>query len=146
MMKNKFWATVLVAGTMALGAASTANAQNLLTNGSFETGNFTGWQVSGFTSYTGVSNSLGYLSITAQNGKYYAYDGAMGGDAIISQTFNDTAGKTYTASGYVYGLGGTPSEVGLSLDGTQQVYINPVNNTGGWTQSFSISLEPVLIH
>ena len=52
-----------------LGIASVANAQNLVTNPSFETGDFTGYSVSANATFVASS---GFDGITAQDGNFFA--------------------------------------------------------------------------
>ncbi len=52
MMKGKLWISIFAAGTMALGAASAAHAQELLKNGSFEQ-DWSSWAVTGNTDMNG---------------------------------------------------------------------------------------------
>jgi hypothetical protein len=118
------------AAAMALACPASAST-NLLVNGSFETGDFTGWTLSGNTGYLGVVTS--FSGVLPENGSYEVYAGSIGSDVGISQTFSDTAGTTYTASGYVYGFGGTPSDFGMQIDGTSYIYVNPYP-ASGWTQ------------
>jgi hypothetical protein len=65
---------------------------NLLVNGGFETGNFSGWTQSGDPSYTGVENA------NPHSGTYDAYFGPTSGLGYISQTVATTPGQTYTLS------------------------------------------------
>lgn len=57
---------------------------------------------------------------------------------MLSQTFADVAGRTYTLTGWVYGLGGSPSDLGLnitdSLDNlSASLFISPYPQSG-WTE------------
>ncbi len=111
----------------ALAGNSTARAStNLLTNGSFETGDLSGWDFTGNTGFTGVINGA------AQDGAYFVSAGPVGSDGIISQTFSDTPGQTLIISGWVAGDGSSPSDVNFTFDGITSVTLNPVPNQP-WT-------------
>ncbi|MBB6051174.1 hypothetical protein [Armatimonas rosea] len=69
-----------------------AQAQNLVTNPGFETGDLTGWMGSGFTFYSSVSG-------TAQHSGFYGFSsGEAGPPFILSQNVSTTAGQSYTFS------------------------------------------------
>ena len=132
-MKKAIVPLMTLLGAVAVwGVSPSAHAQNLLTNGSFETGSFSGWTQSGNTEYTGVSCSTAH-AYTAQSGSCFVYFGPIGSDNILSQTFSDTAGGTLNVSGWLQGNGESPSDWSLSLDGTSYVSVNPIPNQG-WTQ------------
>ena len=87
----------LLAGGFALVAISTSAHANLLTNGDFATGDFSGWTLSGDTSYTSVQNNVAVL-------------GPVYGPGMLSQNVATTAGASYDIS---FTLGST----GLSSPG-----------------------------
>ncbi len=124
-----------LAATMA--SAPAFAATEYLVNGGFETGDLTGWTNTGNLGYTTVEpTSYGY---GAQAGNYYLYEGPVGSDGILSQTFSDTAGQTLHVSGWVTGNGTSPSDVNFNFDGTTYVSINPVPSQG-WTEySFTVT-------
>lgn len=65
----------------------------VVTNGGFETGDFTGWSVSGQTIFAGVDN------FDAYSGAYGAYLGGTGGTVTLSQTLSaDYAGDSLVVS------------------------------------------------
>ncbi len=131
-MRSRHWVVmvglVLALGTM--GRVAFADA-NLLTNGSFETGDFTGWTLAGNTGYTGVCD--GCEGYTAEDGVDFAYMGAVGSDALLSQSFSDVSGDSYDFSfWYNNDNGGTPEDFSAYWDGTQLLSIVDSPNTDGW--------------
>jgi hypothetical protein len=91
-------ASVMISG-QARAASSICNAisGNLVANSGFETGDFTGWTLSG--------NSAGFgAEVTTQpvnSGNDAVAFGAAGTDALLSQTFTDVANALLTFSFYL---------------------------------------------
>lgn len=107
-------AFVAVAGStlVAFGSADSASAMNLVQNGSFETGDFTGWTQSGNTGFTGVINGF------ASDGFYSAFFGPVGSLGYISQTLNTVPGQRYRLSYDLAGSGGFNNIFQVLVDGT----------------------------
>ena len=93
-------------------AAPPASA-NLVTNGSFETGDFTGWTLGG--NYTGGQT---YINNQSESGAYAAALGSMGSDGTLSQTLQTTAGQQYTLSFWVANQGSGPNDFAVRWNGT----------------------------
>jgi MYXO-CTERM domain-containing protein len=119
----------LVCGLIGSTAISANAAGNLLVNGSFETGDFSGWTATGNLGFTGVA----YDPALAEDGDYLVSEGPVGSDGYLSQTFTDTPGQTLVISGWLMGNGSGPSDFNLSLDGVTGVDISPVPYEG-WTE------------
>jgi PEP-CTERM motif len=133
---RKLMAGAALAATMALAGQASA-ATNFLVNGSFETGDFTGWTQGGNLAYTTVE--LSGFFYTAASGNYYALEGPFYSDGFLSQTFSDAPGSTLLISGWVIGNGTSPSDVGFYFDGTPIVYIDPIPDQP-WTEySFTVT-------
>ncbi len=98
--------TVIVGAVMALSAtaaAASAQAAELVTNGGFETGSFSGWDLSGNAGNTGVTTSA------AISGTYGALLGPVGSDGILTQSITTVPGSHYTFSFDLLNEGGTPN-------------------------------------
>jgi hypothetical protein len=109
-MKTKIaFSLPIIAWTLLL-SAGLASA-NLITNGGFETGDFTGWTQGGNTGFTFVST--GY----AHSGTYGAQLGPVGSDGYLSQTLATTPGNLYTFSFWLQGSGRTPNDFSASFNG-----------------------------
>jgi hypothetical protein len=90
-------ARIAIAALASMIMGGTANAAtNLFTNGSFETGNFSGWTVvnQNFTGTPEVRGSVG--GIAPEDGRYQAV--LTGSARQISQTVKDTAGENISFS------------------------------------------------
>lgn len=104
----------LLAAAAALGccafASSSASAQNLITNGSFETGDLSGFVVDPFnagrTQVTAYSGNYCCQGATPPDGTFGAAFGGGGAtDGEIAQTFATTVGQQYTVSLQYAGVG-----------------------------------------
>jgi len=135
MGKAKLFLCVASAAFLCSIGASSASP-NLLTNGSFETGNFDGWTLSGNTGYTGV---IGCSSYCPEDGNYQGFFGAVGSLGYISQSFSDAVGTTYTVSLWEASDGGTPSEFDVAINGTDYIDINPVPAAGYVQYTFTFT-------
>ena len=123
---------LLLLGLVCAHAARAAPWQaSLLRNGGFETGDFTGWALSGNTEYSQVFNQP-YDGLAPRGGSDYALLGPQGADGILSQSFADTPGERMTISFWLASNGGSTDDFSASLDGTALMH---VTNTGafGWT-------------
>jgi hypothetical protein len=83
----------------------------LLQNGGFETGTFSGWTQSGNTGATGVGTG------TVHNGTYAAFLGPVGSEGFLAQTFPTTAGASYTLDYWLQHDGGSPSSFHAMING-----------------------------
>ncbi len=103
----------IVALGIVMGGGPLALANNLVANGSFETGDFTGWTVAApsYPDYTGVvpSGTNGFLSgslgaapgpypVNADTGNFYALIGEPPTSGSVSQNITTIAGGDYTFS------------------------------------------------
>ena len=105
-MRGKLLTVSALAATLAY--AVPASATNLVTNGGFETGDFTGWTLSGNSGFTGVDN-------IAHSGSYGGFFGQVGSTGTLSQTLGTVSGQTYTISFWLEDDGGTPSSFDASF-------------------------------
>ena len=79
-------AAVVVVPPLLTFGLGTARA-NLLTNPGFETGNFSGWAL------TGNSGFISIITSPVHSGNFAASFGAVGSLTFLSQTVTDTVGK-----------------------------------------------------
>ena len=108
-LQGKLSALVLCATALVFCNAARAD---LVTNGSFETGDFTGWTQFGNTGFSGVTCSGG-----APGGSCFAFFGPVGSNGGISQTLTTTPGTQYTVSYFLNPDGGTPSAFSATFNG-----------------------------
>jgi hypothetical protein len=142
-LKKMTFGCLLCAG-LAFSAPSQAATQ-LITNGGFETGDYSGWQLTGDESagdgtpvgfHNGVAASGqsidGEAPINAHSGNDYFYFGNAYSDATLTQSINTTAGQKYDFSFYVDVLpGATPNDLNVKF-GNDTVYSGQNLTTNGW--------------
>ena len=93
---------------LAVGISGPAHAAELVTNGSFETGDFTGWTLSGNTGFTGVE-CPGAPFAGPGDGNCDAFFGPVGSVGGITQNLATLPGRFYNINFDFQPDGGTPS-------------------------------------
>ena len=119
--------TKLLAAVASILLCAGAHASNLVTNGDFETGDFTGWTTQAAGAGSESEESLfGVDGNGPHNGSYSAYFGATAPYDTISQTIATTAGQSYTISFYLDSEGTQGGAAGFigSFGGTTFVSLN----------------------
>jgi hypothetical protein len=107
-----------------------AIAGNMLTNCGFETGDFTGWTLSGNTSFTGVTAGP-FDGFVANSGTYFAFLGPIGSLGFLSQTLATTPGAAYNISFFLVSDGATPNEFDVEWGGATVFDATNIPSTGG---------------
>lgn len=105
-----FLATALAVGTSIAGTAMAG--PNLLTNGGFESGDFSGWTVAIDPAFSGVDHPA------AHSGGYGAYFGDFGTPGAVSQSFATIAGTGYTIDLWLRSDGLVPNSFQVLWGGT----------------------------
>ncbi|HSY14269.1 MAG TPA: DUF642 domain-containing protein [Verrucomicrobiae bacterium] len=135
-MSTKLVRTAIILAVFAFSTVGLAHAgSNLVTNGSFETGDFSGWTVSGDTTFTGVCDvSTCPGGFAPEDGNYAAYFGPVGDTATISQTIATTPGDSYSLSFYLANPeGGTPNYFNVTFGNSSFSFTN-FGVAFGWQQ------------
>jgi len=132
------------AAIIALGSGVTqAGAVELLTNGGFESGSFSGWTQNPVQTQDAVlATGAPAAEYAAQSGTYYAQLSYISGQstATLSQGFADTSGQPLTVSFWLTADGKNPSRFAASFDGnllqdfTSGTGNNAVVAARGWTE------------
>ena len=111
---------------------------NLVTNGSFETDNFTGWTLGG--NYT--SATLGpeiFITSQAESGSYAAAMGSENSNGTLSQTLQTTAGQQYTLSFWLANDGGGPNDFTATWNGTPVLALTNTSGQGYTEYSYTVT-------
>lgn len=83
---------------------------SLVSNGGFETGDFTGWVQGGNIGFTGVASTF------AHSGTFGAFLGPVGSDGTLTQVLATTSGATYELRYWLSSDGGTPNDFSATVD------------------------------
>jgi hypothetical protein len=106
---------------------------DLLVNGGFETGNFSGWSQSGTTSFTFVSSSNPYA------GTYAAWLGPVGHFGYLSQTVATTPGSTYDLQFVLGNSSHSSNEFQVQFGGTTVFDQVDMTNQGYTPYQFTVT-------
>jgi PEP-CTERM motif len=131
-MRQKALLAVIALVAVLLVAPMAFANPNLLTNGSFESGDFTGWTTSCGLCF--VTSGPFYAYSGAQDGTYYVGMGDVGGDGTFSQTFATTPGAQYTFSFWFASVGDNPSDFSAYWDATQLLSLTNPNTGANWSE------------
>ena len=110
--------SVLVAGIL-LSFAQPISA-NLIANGGFETGDFTGWTLTGnVTPSTRVTTASDDPTVIhVHSGIYGVVSGPHPPDVYLSQSLATTVGQTYIVDFWLAASGGPPNHFSVNWNGT----------------------------
>jgi PEP-CTERM motif len=134
MRQKALLAAVALTVVLLVGAPTAFAGPNLLNNGSFESGDFTGWTTGGNFQATSVTFGGFYAYAGAEDGTWYAVMGPVGSDGTLSQTFATTVGAQYTFSFWFASVGDNPSDLSASWDGNTLLSLTNPNTGAAWTQ------------
>lgn len=112
----------VIAGQSDVGAAE------LVTNGGFESGSFSGWTQGGNTGFTFVGSS------SPISGGYSAWLGPVGSIGTLSQVLSTVTGSSYSLSFDFNGDLGTPGSFAVSIGGVQVLSI-PSSTLLAWSNT-----------
>ena len=125
---------LLVIAAVLMLVSAPAFAQNLVQNGSFETGDFTSWNTTGNFEFSQVVTGAYYDYTGAQDGNYYATFGPVSSPGGISQTLATSNGAQYTFSFWLNAVGDNPSSFSAMWDGSTVLSLTNPSTSGVWTQ------------
>ena len=97
-MKMTLVRIIVCVAALVCTTAWNANAQNLVANGGFETGDFSGWTHSGDAN---GFDTVGDVSTFAHSGTHYAALGSSPDSGSLEQTLNTVPGRLYTLQFYL---------------------------------------------
>jgi hypothetical protein len=133
--------TSLLALAMVAACAATASADQLVTNGGFQTGTFSGWSVN----TAGTTNHP--WTIGSDGGNFFASTGCVGIEctegnssqlASLVQILPTVAGQTYNLSFDYSPEAGTPNELVVDFGSIQVVDLVNITNTAIVTYSYNL--------
>jgi Ca2+-binding RTX toxin-like protein len=92
----------------------------LVVNGGFETGDFSGWSQSGNVGLTAFGPQLA-ITQDAHTGNDAAGFGSVGDDGTISQNLTTVAGQDYTFDFWLANMGGGPNDFTAKIGGVTEL-------------------------
>ncbi len=112
---NRLAKMVLGGMVVTIGLAVGTAQANIVANGSFETGDFTGWTQGGNTGFTGVE-CPGFGLVGPNDGRCDAFLGPVGSNGTLSQVLTTLPGRLYSINFDFQPDGGSPSNFSATWD------------------------------
>ena len=109
-MRRNFTRLLAACAALAITSQSGGAAAALVTNGGFETGDFTGWTLSGNTANTGIA------TFPTNSGNFSAFLGALSaqGTGTLSQDVTTQIGTLYTLDFFLANNASAPNQFSAS--------------------------------
>ena len=103
-------------------AVNVPPSTNLIVNGGFETGNFTGWTMSGNVAQLSIGPQL-FITSSAHSGQDAAGLGSMGSDGTISQNLATVVGQSYTFDFWLANVAGGTDDFTAKIGGVTELHL-----------------------
>ena len=118
---------------------------DIVSNGGFETGDFTGWTLGGNDGPTPWGPQI-YISNQSQSGVDAAGLGSVGSDGSLSQDIATQAGQVYIVDFWLSNGGGTQNDFTASWDGTPLLALNNAPASGYTEYKFAVTATGPTTH
>jgi T1SS-143 domain-containing protein len=107
-------------GSVTAGLSAGIPSGNLLTNGGFETGSFSGWLQTGNTGLNGIQTGGGFTVHGGNDAADFYYGLGSSGSSTLSQSFATVAGVEYTLTYFLSSVNNQalPDSFSVSMGGT----------------------------
>ena len=109
-------------------------SSNVVTNGDFATGDFSGWTLGGNNTGPQV-----YVNSQAESGQYAAALGSVGSDGTLSQTLQTTAGQQYSLTFWLANNGSGPDDFTAKWNGATVLALTNAPAQGYTEYTFTVT-------
>ena len=118
---------------------ATTPQTNLVVNGGFETGDFSGWTLGGNSGVGPFGQQTWVDGGDPKSGQYAAGLGPYGSDGTLSEQLQTVAGQTYVVDFWLSNIGGNPNDFTATWGNTTLLALNNAPSTNYTEYTYSVT-------